>query len=179
MKAYKLLSVFLLTCLIACSATYAFSLRSVRHTYHTSLTRIDYNADEKLFEISIQLFAHDLVPLLEKRAGKPISLEQKAEVDPLIQKYLNEQFVLKDKKGKVKVLKWVGKEMDVDSIHIYLETPSKESIENYSLQNTVFFESFREQTNLVICRFENKKADLVFKVGDREKKIVAGKPKAE
>jgi hypothetical protein len=177
MKSRKFFHSILIFALIVFFTTNAFSLN--RHTYHTSLTRIDYNSKEKLFEISIQLFLHDLLPLLEKRAGKPVVLEQTAEADRLIQKYLSEQFILKDKKGAIKSLKWVGKEMDVDSIYIYLETTSEESLEHYSLQNTVFFESFRQQTNLVICRFENKKADLVFKVGDREKKIIAGKPNAE
>ena len=141
------------------------------HRFHTSLTRIDYNSEQKLFEISIRLFTHDLVPILEEKSGKRIDLEKTPDVDKIIFNYLNENFVLTDMKGETKVLKWVGKEFDVDTVQIYLETPSNENLENYKLKNTIFFESFPEQTNLVICRYDGKKADLMFKVGDKIKEI--------
>ncbi len=146
------------------------------HRFHTSLTRIDYNSEQKLFEISIQLFAHDFVPILEGKSGKRIDLEKTPDVDKFILKYLNDNFVLTDKKGEKKNLKWVGKESDVDSIRVYLEATTAENLEGYKLKNTIFFESFPEQTNLVICRYDGKKADLMFKVGDKVKEIVENKP---
>ena len=149
------------------------------HRFHTSLTRIDYDEKQKLFEISIQLFTHDLIPLLEQKTGANIDLGKTSAIDKTLLDYLNENFVLKDKNGTVKNLKWVGKESDVDTIWIYLETPSLEGLEGYNLQNTIFFESFPEQTNLVICRYENQKADLAFKAGDRIKEITVNKPTAE
>ena len=141
------------------------------HTFHTSLTRIDYNAQEKLAEISIQLFTHDLVPLLEKRTKKQIDLGKTLDVDKSIQTYLDENFVLKDKKGEIKKLVWVGKEIKADTVFVFVEIPLAEDFGGYSLQNTLFFESFPEQTNLVIARFGEKKADLLFKVGDKFKTI--------
>ena len=146
------------------------------HQFHTTLTRIDYNAAEKNYEISIQLFPHDLVPTLERKSGKRIDLEKTEDVDKLIQDYLNENFVLTDKKGEPKILQWVGKEVETDSIRIYVETPATENPEGYKLKNTLFFESFPEQSNLVVCRFEGKKADLLFKVGDTTKEITENKP---
>jgi len=154
--------------------TFAFSLftfSASAHRFHTSLTRIDYNSEQKLFEISIRLFTHDFVPILEEKSGRRIDLEKTSNVDKLILEYLNENFVLTDKKGDVKKMKWVGKELDVDSVQIYLETASNENLENYKLKNTIFFESFSEQTNLVVCRYDGKKADLMFKVGDKIKEI--------
>ncbi len=141
------------------------------HRFHTSLTRIDYNSEQKLFEISIKLFTHDFVPILEKKTGKRIDLEKTPGVDKIIFDYLNENFVLTDKEGETKILKWVGKELDVDSVQIYLETTSTENLENYKLKNTIFFETFPVQTNLVVCRYDGKKADLLFKVGDKIKEI--------
>ncbi len=37
------------------------------HTFHTSLMRMEYNEDEKLVEISVQVFAHDLEEILGRR----------------------------------------------------------------------------------------------------------------
>ena len=145
------------------------------HRFHTSLTRIDYNSEKKLFEISIQLFTHDLVPLLEEKTGGTVDLEKKSDVDKTILSYLNENFVLIDKEGGVKKLSWFGKEADVDTVWVYVETASPEGLEGYSLQNTMFFEKFPEQTNLVVCRYSGNKADLIFRAGDKIKKIVSAK----
>lgn len=147
------------------------------HRYHTSLTRMDYNEKEKLIEISMQLFTHDLVPALERKAGKRVDLEKTPEADKLILNYLNENFVFKNKNGETHALRWVGKEMEVDAVWVYVEIPSPESPSGANLQNSVLFESFPEQVNLVIARFGGKKADLAFKVGDRFKEIRENPPK--
>ena len=149
------------------------------HTYHTSLTRIDYNAQEKLAEITIQLFTHDLVPVLEKRTKNRIDLENTSKINDTILKYLDENFILKDKKGEIKKLAWVGKEIKADTIYVYVEIPLTKDFEGFNLQNTIFFESFSEQTNLVIARFSGKKADLLYKVGDKFKEIKITNPTEE
>jgi len=174
MKASKFIYIFILTS-IAAATVYSASL----HRFHTTLTRIDYNAEGKLLEISIQLFTHDLAPLLERRSGKRIDLEKSPDADKLILGYLNENFVLTDKKDEAKNLKWIGKEIDADTIRIYVETSSSENPEGYKLKNTLFFESHTEQINLVVCSYDGKKADLMFKVGDKIKEIMENKPAAK
>jgi hypothetical protein len=141
------------------------------HTFHTSLTRMDYNAKEKLAEISIQLFTHDLVPSLERFAKKNVDLENTPDLDKIILQYLDANFVLKDKKGEIKKLVWVGKEQRVDLVYVYVQIPLDEEFADYLLQNTIFFESFPKQANLVVARYGEKQADLLYKIGDREKQI--------
>jgi hypothetical protein len=158
--------------------TFHFSLFTAEaHRYHTSLTRIDYNEKEKILEVSIQVFTHDLVPTLEQKARKRIDLEKSPDADRLIQDYLAENFVLKNKNGDAGKLNWVGKQLEVDSVWLYFEIPWNETLEGANLQNSLFFEMFAEQTNLVVARFAGKKADLVFKPGDKFKEIKENKPK--
>ena len=174
MKTTKTVYIFTLILILA-AAIPAAGL----HRFHTTLTRIDYNPSEKLYEITIQLFTHDLEKLLERRSGKKVDLEKTIDVDKLIQAYVNESFVLSDKKGEAKILKWIGKEVETDTIRLYVETPADENLEGSKLKNTLFFESYPEQSNLVVCRYEGKKADLLFKVGDKVKEITENKPLAE
>jgi hypothetical protein len=143
------------------------------------LTRIDYNAKEKLVEISIQLFTHDLVPALERRAQKRIDLEKTPDIDKIILDFLNENFILNNKQGETKKLVWVGKEFKVDTIFVYVQTASVEDLEGFSLRNTLFFDSFPEQTNLVIARYNDKKANLLFKAGDKFKEIKSSEQSVE
>lgn len=156
--------------------TFHFSLFTfAAHRYHTSLTRMDYNAKEKTIEISTQIFTHDLVPALERRAKKRIDLEKTPDADKLIFEYLNENFILRDKNGAAQKLVWVGKELEVDAVWVYVEAAAPEGLQGASLQNTILFESFPEQTNFVVARFDGKKGDLVFKVGDKFKEIKRNK----
>ena len=178
-SAKKTISTFRIFGIFLALSPFAFCLSPfvAAHRYHTSLTRMDYNEQERLVEISIQLFTHDLVPALEQKAGKRIDLEKTPEVDKLILGYLNENFVLKNKNGESPALKWVGKELQVDAVWVYVEIPATENLAGANLQNTILFESFPEQTNLVIARFGGKKADLMFKVGDKFKEIKENPPK--
>jgi hypothetical protein len=172
----RFISVFLLLPFAFCLFTFAPHFAARRHTFHTSLTRIDYNAREKLAEISIQVFTHDLVPVLERFAKKNVDLEKTPDIDKLILKYLNANFILKDKKGAAKKLVWVGKEQKVDRAYIYVEIPMNTGFDGFTLRNTIFFESFPKQVNVVVARYNEKKVDLIFNVGDQEKLI---SPKTE
>ena len=174
MKIYKLFFIFVLIISQTVNA-----LPFGAHRFHTSLTRIDYNAEQKLFEITIQIFSHDLTSVLKGKNGKPIDLEKTIDADQLIFDYLSGNFVLTNAKGETKTLKWIGREFDADSVRIYLETDSAENPEGFKLKNSIFFESFPEQKNLVVCRYDGKKADLMFKVGDKDKEITENKPAAE
>ena len=83
--------------------TFHFSLftrAASAHTFHTSLARMDYDEKEKLVEITIQLFTHDLVPVLEKQTGKTIDLEKTPDIDQIILEYLSRNFVLKNNQGE-------------------------------------------------------------------------------
>lgn len=175
MSYKKLLTICFAVLLLASGAENVFPL-GLPHVYHTSLTRINYKAQGKLVEISVQLFTHDLTPTLERRAKRQIDYEKTPDIDKIIFDYLNEKFILKDKSGAAKKLVWVGKEVEVDTVYVHLEAESSEDLENFSLQNTLFFESFPEQTNLVTIRSDAKKADLLFKVGDKYKEIIFSKP---
>lgn len=158
---------------------FSTSAPAAAHRFHTSLTRIDYNSEQKIYEITIQLFTHDLKPILEKRGGKRVELEKTPHVDKLIFDYLNEHFALSDKENQAKTLKWIGKEVEIDSVRIYLEAAATENLESYKLKNTIFLENFPEQINLVVCRYDGKKADLLFKAGDKVWEITENKSSAE
>src|SRR5215210_5332451 len=147
-------------CIISILLTFSvfhFPFSILPHRFHTSLTRIDYKAEDKNVEITVQLFIQDLENVLEHSAKKRIDIGKTPDIDKIIEKYLEENFVLKNKKDEKLKIRWVGKELNVDTAMIYLEVSSDESIEGFKLQNTIFFESFPEQTNLLTARFENKK----------------------
>jgi hypothetical protein len=134
---------------------------------------MDYNAEAKTAEITIQVFAHDLEKAIEKRAGKRVNLEKSADAVKFVLEYLNERFVLKNKSGTAKKLAWVGKEQSADSIWLYVETTMPEGLAGATLENSLFFELANDQVNLVTARFDGKKVDLAFKPNDKPKNLIA------
>lgn len=165
----KLIQTFILIAVIISWTVNIFP--SGFHTFHTSLTRMDYNAKEKNIEIRIQLFNHDVKPLLERRLKKRVDLEKTAEVEAEVYKYLEENFIFQNKKGETQKLQWIGKEFNNDMMFVYVEIPFEAEFEGTKLQNTIFFESFAEQTNLVVAHFGDKKIDLLYKSGDKFKDL--------
>ncbi len=163
-KAFSIFIVLVFACQIIFAA-------NIKHKYHTSFTRIDYNKQEKLLEISIKVFAHDLLPTLEKRHKKRIDLENTENVDEILKNYLAEKFVVKTQDNQVKPFTWIGKELETEVIMFYIEVPFEGSLEKVEIKNILFFETFAEQVNLVTMHFDEKQSDIVFKVGDKFKKV--------
>ncbi len=141
------------------------------HKFHTSLTRLEHDSKKGLIEITMRVFLHDLVPVLERLNGRRLDMDKPAVVDPLIVSYVSRNFEISDKKGTVQKLVWVGKDVDVDNAFLFFEIASQEGPVGFSVKNSLFFESFPEQTNLLVSRFEKKKCDLVFVVGDKMKEL--------
>jgi hypothetical protein len=157
---------------------FLFSLSAEAHRFHTTLTRIDYNTTEKTAEITVQIFTHDLEEILEKRTGNRVTLDKTPNADKLVFAYFNETWILKNKRGVKKTLKFIGIEQETDVVRLYAETKMPEGLEGATMQNRMFFDSFDDQVNLVIAKSGDKKADLIFKAGDSFKSLVFRAPTA-
>lgn len=151
------------------------SATAAAHRFHTSFTRIDYNAEQKLAEITIQVFAHDLEAALVRQEGKRIDLEKTKQIDEIILKYLANRFVLKNTNGEQKRLRWIGMEQKTDSVWLYVETETPEGLTGATLENRIFQEMLSKQVNLVTTRYNNTKTDLVFKPNDKVQNLIVKK----
>lgn len=144
---------------------------SPAHTFHTSLMQIEYNEEEQLLEVSLQVFTHDLVRVLSFRSGKNVILDETPETARLTLAYLNETINLKNQKGQLKTLSWVGMEIKADAVWIYVETKMPEGLDGMQVRDRIFFGALDDQVNRVHIKLDGKKYDLVFKPGDDFKPI--------
>lgn len=132
---------------------------------------MEYDEQEKLVEISIEVFTNDLENILSRRSGNNVRLDKSTRVAQLALAYLNETIKLKNYDGHLKTFSWVGMEPRADTVWLYIETKMPEGFEGISIRNCVFFELFSDQVNRVHIKRDGKKADLVFKPGDDFKAI--------
>lgn len=153
----------LLFSLLLCAAQ---SQPASAHTFHTSLMRMEYNGQEQLVEISVQVFSHDLENILTRRRGKNVRLGKTPDAEALILAYLQDAVNLKNRAGESKTLSWVGMESKADRVWLYVEAKMPEGFDGAQLRNGIFFDLLDDQVNLVHVKTEGKKSDLVFKPGD-------------
>lgn len=156
----------IMTLLCVCAALMPQRVAAA-HTFHTSLMSLEYNHQEQLLEISLQVYTHDLETILTRRAaGKEVRLDKTTDAEALIFAYLKDSITLKNGAGETKSLSWVGMEAQADRVWLYFEAKMPEGLTGAQLRNRLFFELLEDQLNLVHLKDEEKKNDLTFKPGD-------------
>ena len=154
------LCLILLLCLIA----FGFS----KHDFHTSITRMDYNAKEKSFEVSIRVFTDDLESVLSKEnGGQKFSVLNNDKNDPYVEKYIRKHFAIVTTTKQKKPYSYIGKEQEADATWIYVEVPCPEAITGFSLQNSIMLDFFDDQVNLVNFNYQGQKKSYIFKNEDK------------
>ena len=135
-----------------------------RHAFHTSVTRMEYNAQAQAFEVSIRVFTDDLETTLTKdNNGRKFLVVNGDANDPFIEKYVRKNFALFNAQKQKKPYSYVGKEQEVDATWIYLEIPCREPIAGFSVQQAVLFDAFDDQVNLLNLKYLAQKKSYIFK----------------
>lgn len=137
------------------------------HKFHTSFAEAEYNVKEASLQITLRTFPDDLEMVLGKRSGKSVRLDRKQESETLLAAYLQETFQLKNAKGEIVKLSWVGMDAGVDSAWLYFEARMPEGFAGAQLKNEFLFDLYDDQVNLVnVKQDERPKRALTFKNGD-------------
>src|SRR4028119_610681 len=133
------------------------------HKFHTSFTEAEYNAKEGSLQITLRTFPDDLELILGKRSGKSVRLDRKQDAEPLLVAYLQETFQLKNSKGEIVKLSWVGMDAGVDSAWLYFEARLPDGLAGAQLRNQFLFDLYDDQVNLVNVKQDKQKRALTFK----------------
>jgi hypothetical protein len=144
--------------------------RASAHKYHTSVTRLEYNAEERSVEITIQTFTDDLEAILSKRAGRTVRLDGGKEAGRLVLDYLRSAFELR-LSNENRELQWIGMEMKGGTAWLYVLAKLPEGLSKASLRNALLFDLFEDQVNIVNVLNKGKKSSLVFRRGDNLQEI--------
>jgi len=167
-EAIRILSLVSLSLLVS-----ALTPGASAHRYHTSVTRLEYNAEEHLAEITVQAFADDIEAALSKRSGAAgnVRLDSSQKTNALVLDYLRTAFELKSGDEKLE-LQWIGMELKGYTVWIYLQANAPEGLSKASLRNKLLFDLFADQVNIVNVLNDGKRASLVFKRGDGAKELL-------
>lgn len=121
------------------------------HKYYLSLTEVTINSEKHTLDVSSKLFIDDLESELGKIENKKIDLSialKSKEVEQLLFNYLNKNFKI-NVGGKLQKLEYVGYEIENDAIWCYMEVAHFKEKGTISILNTLLYERFPEQSNLI------------------------------
>jgi hypothetical protein len=144
------------------------------HRYHTSVTRMEYNGQDKDVEITIQTFVNDVEDILSKRAGVRVQLDGGKDAEQKVYDYLRSSLEIQNPAVKSE-LQWVGMEVKGESLWVYATAQMPKGIAHTSVRNTFLFDLFNDQVNIVNVISEGKKTGLVLKGDVRCQMLDIGK----
>ncbi len=134
------------------------------HAYHTSITKIDYNAKEHSLEISMRVFTDDLESVLSHQNNKQIfKVENNDKNDIAIERYVRKCFRFSNNKNQAIDYQYIGKENEGEATWVYLEIPFNENIVGTKLQQNVLLDFFSDQVNIVNVTYKGDRKSYVFK----------------
>jgi hypothetical protein len=147
---YQWLSIFASFVLIPQYST-DFADNSALHPFYISVTEINHNGTEKTLEISCKIFTEDLENVLNKSANPKIEIsnpKSKDQATKLINQYLSTHLQLRVNGQPVK-MELLGFEEEKEATWSYLQVNNIPSVKKIEIDDSILYESFPEQINLV------------------------------
>lgn len=121
------------------------------HPFYTSICQVEFNNKGHSLEISVKVFADDLIRALEKKGASELFLGEKKEIpqtDSLINAYIQSKysFVVNSQKT---IYNFIGKEMDTDAVWCYFEIENVKDLKQIEVHCDLLTELFDSQINII------------------------------
>ncbi len=129
------------------------SFITVLHPFYVGVTEIQHNPAEKSMEISVKLFIDDFESALGKSYNTSIDLthpKDATRTNQQVADYLSENLRLKIN-GKPVRLEFVGYEREREAAWCYVQVSNVISVKKIEIENTLLYNSFDKQINLMHC----------------------------
>jgi len=131
---------------------------STLHKYYVSHTQIHFAKEKKSVQITSGLFIDDFEKLLKERFDETIVLNSTHDqtlIDSYIEKYLLSRLEITINTETQKLI-FLGKEYEDDIVYCYLEIENVETINTIEISNTLLFDLFQDQKNIVRTNINEK-----------------------
>ncbi len=154
--------------------TAVFTVGIMRHDFHVSVTYMELNSETQNLEMSSKLFTDDLEGAILARFDIDCRIgtaNEHPKADSLIFRYFSGNFHLKND-GRKLPLRYIGKETEQDITFIYVEVPVGGALKELTVTNTLFFDRFDDQSNLVNVEVKSELKSLFLKKSQEQGTLV-------
>jgi len=148
------------------------------HPLHLSFTNLEYNAEHKKWEAVVKIFWDDLEDHVKQQSGLDLGFrsgKHHPEAGAILRKWLADRLVVTFNNKVIPLSQWQdeGWEMKEDAVWLRFSFVYDKAVREVKLRNTILFDYFTDQKNLVIFtigdwqkgyEFKHGKPETVFKV---------------
>lgn len=121
------------------------------HDFHVSVTNAEYNKSSGNLQVTMKVFSEDLEDALSELHQERVSLANAGENeqhDLWLIEYIRDEFVLVSGKDTL-YYDYIGHEIEMDICFIYMEVRSFPAENELFVRNSLFFDRFDDQSNIV------------------------------
>ena len=137
------------------------------HKFYVSHLNMNYDETSKTFQLSFSINIEDLEMTLGKQSGKKTNLDEISDVNAdLVFDYVNKHFFAKVD-GNPLNLNSIGYELEEDVVWVYIESNQTEIPKSIELSNTILFELYSEQKNMVKIKIVENDYSALFTVKNK------------
>lgn len=150
------------------TAFWAFTSSLFFHPAHVGLVQIDYAEEVKSLQVVHKYFVDDIEEAIYTEYGVQLYLgtdKEHPEKDVYLKKYFDAHFQVILNGSKLKEYDWVGFEADVNAIWVYQEFFKVKKIKAIAFENSILFDQFEDQQNLIKFSFNGQKKSLITELG--------------
>lgn len=119
------------------------------HTYHASIAQVEYITAKQALEVMVWLHTEDIERAFQAAHGPQANFDDAKAAERFVAGYLQQHFVLRDKQGQPLAQRWVGMELKVNFLTVYLELPLPQGYAGVTLDNRILLDRLPDQTNSV------------------------------
>jgi hypothetical protein len=124
-------------------------LAAYTHDFFVSILTIRHKPELQTLDLTWRITAHDIEHALESVSPMMLGSEKEnPKADSLLNHYCMQHLVL-FQKGKQMSWKWIGKELDGETLYIYLQVEGVDSPNDLMVSCTLLQDVFSQQQNLV------------------------------
>ena len=135
------------------------------HKIHVSLTNIVYKKESKTLQITTRVFIDDIENAINKKYGLKLEFDtekETSETDKYLKKYFEENLKITIDNQEI-TLSYLGKEYDEDIVYVYFEMENIPDFKQIEVKNTVLFDLFDDQQNIIKIKDETTQKTFFLK----------------
>ncbi len=135
------------------------------HKIHVSLTNIVYKKESKTLQITTRIFIDDIENTINKKYGLKLEFDtekETSETDKYLKKYFEENLKITLDNQEI-TLSYLGKEYDEDIVYVYFEMENIPDFKQIEVKNTVLFDLFDDQQNIIKIKDETTQKTFFLK----------------
>jgi hypothetical protein len=133
------------------------------HNFYVSTTSIRYVPEEKVLQITIQVFLDDFEAVLQQSGNKNIKLnpaDSQEEIDQEVADYFQKKLLFKAL-GETINFDFLGKVYKNDLLVAYLELKVDSPLTQLHIKNNFFYEYLPDQKNIIHLKVASKRKSFL------------------